>query len=96
MDLAVFESTLSSPTPPVGLPPLIEALWWAGRGDWDRAHALAQNDTSRSGAWVHAYLHRQEGDKANAGYWYRQAGRPHCRLPLPEEWKQIAAELLES
>jgi len=80
--------------PPPGLPPLVTALWWEAKGDWSRAHEIAQDVHGRAGAWVHAYLHRREGDEGNAGYWYRQAGRPHCTLPLDQEWDEIAAALL--
>ena len=51
------------------------ALWWDAHGDWNKAHEIAQDVSGADGAWVHAYLHRREGDVSNAGYWYRQAGR---------------------
>jgi hypothetical protein len=70
------------------------ALWWDGRGDWDRAHQVAQDVDGRDGAWVHAYLHRKEGDPGNAAYWYRQAGRPVERGELNSEWETIVTELL--
>lgn len=71
------------------------ALWHDARGDWDAAHAGAQEDASREGAWVHAYLHRKEGDLANAGYWYAQAGRPipARSIALEVEWEAIARAL---
>ena len=74
----------------------IEALWWAARDDWDRAHGAAQSDDGAPAAWVHAYLHRVEGDGENAGYWYRRAGKPVAAGPLDEEWRAIAAALLEA
>lgn len=74
--------------------PLLAALWWEAKGDWQNAHEIAQNIDSAAGAWVHAHLHRKEGDHANAGYWYRQAGKPPCKLPLDEEWEQITRWLL--
>lgn len=70
------------------------ALWWDRRGDWQAAHAIAQAVDGADGAWVHAYLHRKEGDVANAAYWYRQAGRPEARGELHAEWEQIVAEML--
>lgn len=73
----------------------IEALWWAARGDWTRAHEAAQSDEGASAAWVHAYLHRVEGDEANARYWYRRAGKPAATAPLDNEWRMIAAALLQ-
>lgn len=76
------------------LPPLLRALWHDARGRWDRAHSLAQDVETRDGAWVHAYLHRREGDLGNAGYWYRRAGRPVCTADLTDEWADIARALL--
>ena len=70
MKLTEFRQSLHHPEPPPGLPSLVEALWWDARGDWSRAHEIAQEIDSREAAWVHAYLHRKEGDTSNAGYWY--------------------------
>jgi len=89
-----FRASLSGETPPAGLTVPAEALWWAAKGDWDRAHQLVQDDGSHEAAWVHAYLHRVEGDRANAGYWYRRAGRADAKGPLEAEWAEIAAALL--
>ena len=72
----------------------LQALWQDARGDWGAAHTLAQQAANRDGDWVHAYLHRKEGDEANAGYWYARAGRPLPQTPLEEEWVAIARELL--
>jgi hypothetical protein len=76
-----------------GLAPLLAALWRDARGDWDRAHELAQSVETAEGAWVHAYLHRKEGDLANADYWYRRAGRTRPATTLDQEWAEIAAAL---
>ncbi len=89
-----FSATLAAASPPEGLAAPLAALWWAGRGDWDQAHALAQDDASRDAAWVHAHLHRREGDEGNARYWYRRAGRPAATGPLEAEWRAMAAALL--
>lgn len=78
-----------------GLPPLLAAMWWDARGDWDRAHELAQAVGTPAGAWVHAYLHRREGDLGNADHWYRRAGRRRPAAPLAEEWAAIVAALPE-
>ena len=80
MDLAAFERSLDEATPPADLDPPLAALWWDAKQDWNRAHDLVAQDVSAAAAWVHAYLHRKEGDNANAGYWYRRAGRvqPAC------------------
>ena len=70
------------------------ALWYDHRGDWDKAHELAQAAGGKDGAWVHAYLHRKEGNEGNAGYWYRLAGQPAAVNSLAEEWQNIARSLL--
>jgi hypothetical protein len=80
--------------PPPGLSGALLALWHDARGDWAAAHDSAQGDDNANGAWVHAYLHRKEGDIGNAGYWYRRAGRPLPKCGIGAEWEQIAAELL--
>jgi hypothetical protein len=73
----------------------LQALWWDGRGDWEQAHELAQKAGHRDGDWVHAYLHRKEGDRGNAHYWYTRAGRPLSQESLEEEWSAIVKALLE-
>jgi hypothetical protein len=70
------------------------ALWWDGQGDWDRAHEIAQEIEDANGSWVHAYLHRKEGDIGNAGYWYRRAGRRPAAESLEAEWVEIVEALL--
>ncbi len=70
------------------------ALWWAARGDWDRAHRIVARAEQPDAAWVHAYLHRVEGDMPNAAYWYQRAGRPIAEGPFAAEWDAIAADLL--
>lgn len=82
--------------PPPPWPRAIQALWHDAKGDWQAAHACAQEDESAAGSWVHAYLHRKEGDVGNAGYWYARAGRkrPAAGVTLEAEWDAIARELL--
>jgi hypothetical protein len=94
MNLESFRASLDQPAPPAGLSPLLTALWHAARDEWDAAHRIAQDDDSAEGAWVHAHLHRVEGDESNAGYWYRRADKPHCRESLDTEWAEIARVLL--
>ena len=79
---------------PNDLPLLLKALLLDSDGDWDGAHRIAQDDSSSNGSWVHAYLHRMEGDLANASYWYRRSGRFLPDMTLEEEWKEIANSLL--
>lgn len=94
--LAEFRDSLQQSRPPEGLSLALQALWYDAKGNWDRAHELAQEREDAEGNWVHAYLHRVEGDEFNAGYWYRRAGRPFSPLSLEKEWEQIAGELLRS
>ncbi len=94
MDLAAFRASLTDAAPPAGLGHALSALWLDAKGDWDAAHDAAQADEGGAGDWVHAYLHRKEGDAGNAAYWYRRAGRPVCRASLDEEWEAIAGALL--
>ncbi len=94
MTLTQFRETLASPEPPPGLSAGLAALWHDGRGDWDAAHRVAQDIDTSDGAWIHAYLHRKEGDPANAGYWYRRAAKPVSTVPLDAEWEAIVSALL--
>ena len=94
MTLAELNASLKASAPPRDLAPPVQSLWWAAKGDWDRAHGIVMKDDSREAAWVHAYLHRVEGDLPNAGYWYRTAGKPIAAGPLEPEWAGIAAALL--
>ena len=101
MTVTELRATLAEPEPPRSLSALLVALWWDAKGDWSQAHNLADEvgnlsdpAGSRDAAWVHAYLHRKEGDPGNAGYWYRQAGRAHSQASLDAEWQEIADYLL--
>ncbi len=96
MKIEEFKQSLTANDPPAGLTEALTALWWDARGDWDKAHSHAQDDESSSGAWVHAYLHRKEGDRGNAGYWYRRAGKSFCEKSLSEEWLSIIEVLLSA
>ena len=96
MTLDEFRKSLSEPSPPAELTQALAGLWWDAKGDWKRAHESAQQDGGQHGAWVHAYLHRTEGDQRNAAYWYGRAGKPVCREPLDAEWLLILTALLES
>jgi hypothetical protein len=94
MDLGTFKASVGGDAPPDGSGLALQALWFDAKGDWDRAHKLAQAQDDKIGAWVHAYLHRVEGDNRNAGYWYQRADKPASSAPLSEEWDEIAAALL--
>jgi hypothetical protein len=94
MNLPALKASLAAQLPPDGLDAAIVALWWAAKGDWQRAHEVAQEHDTKPCALVHAYLHRVEGDLPNAAYWYRRAGHQPATGSLDEEWSAIAAELL--
>lgn len=94
MTPAAFQRTLSHKAPPRALSAPLAALWWAKKGDWDRAHSLVMDEASAEAAWVHAYLHRVEGDLGNAQYWYGRARRPQPRGTLDAEWNAIVGDLL--
>lgn len=89
-----FRASLIHARPPDGCSSALAALWHDGKGDWEEAHRLAQNVDDEDGAWVHAYLHRKEGDSGNARHWYKRAARQFCDGALHEEWDQIVAALL--
>jgi len=89
-----FRASLSGTAPATGLEPPLAALWWAAKGEWDKAHTIVMNEETADAAWVHAYLHRVEGDLGNAGYWYRQAGQPAAKDSLEAEWERIVSALL--
>ena len=91
--MAEFRASLSGAAPAPGLDAPLAALWWAAKGDWDAAHKIVQDEGDVSSAWVHAYLHRVEGDLSNAGYWYRQAGQPVAKDSLEAEWERIFSVL---
>jgi hypothetical protein len=94
VDISAFRASLTAAAPPAGLTPALQALWWDAKGDWDQAHDWAQRDERGAGDWVHAYLHRKEGDAGNAAYWYRRARKSIGAGSLDDEWRAIAAALL--
>ena len=95
MTLQEFTASLSTAKPPQVAAALC-ALWHDARGDWAAAHSVAQDVDDEKGAWVHAYLHRKEGDIGNARYWYTRARRPEATDSLDAEWSRIVAELLKA
>ena len=91
-----FRDSLSGAAPPEGLAPALVALWHAARDEWDRAHEVVQDHEGEADCdWVHAHLHRVEGDTANAGYWYHRARQPVASGDLAAEREAIAAALLK-
>ena len=96
MTLEEFRSTLAQTAAPGKLAPSLRAMWEDAKGNWDAAHAIAQEIEDETGSWIHAYLHRREGDAGNAGYWYRRANQPVARDTLEEEWARIVSSLLRA
>jgi hypothetical protein len=94
VDLADFRASLAAAAPAVTRAPPLAALWWAAKGDWDAAHRIVQDENTSDAAWVHAYLHRVEGDLGNAGYWYRRASKPVATGSVEGEWEQLVSALL--
>jgi len=94
MTLEEFRESLQLEEPPGNLSFALAGLWWDAKGRWKQAHESAQKDESPAGSWVHAYLHRKEGDSSNAAYWYRRVDKPPSQGPLEEEWVEIAESLL--
>lgn len=94
MTLQDFKTSINAEAPPANISPALRALWHDARGEWDAAHGVAQAVEDESGAWVHAYLHRKEGDAQNAAYWYRRARQPVATDALAVEWDRIASSLL--
>lgn len=95
LDLQAFRGSLVKPQPPAGLSPALQALWWDAAGDWHKAHECAQERDDMAGMRVHAYLHRKEGDRSNAEYWYHRCGTAPSTLTLDEEWQELARAYLE-
>jgi hypothetical protein len=94
MTLDQFRRTVAETRPPAGISAPLAALGWAAKGNWDKAHGIVMDDGSREAAWVHAHLHRIEGDLSNARYWYSQAGRTPATASVEREWEEISAALL--
>lgn len=95
MNIEEFEKSLSQNKPPEGIDVLLKSLWFDAKGDWNKAHDLINDMNGTTAAWVHAYLHRKEGDLGNAGYWYRRAGKEMSTQTLQEEWMIITKALLQ-
>ena len=94
MDLQTFKRSIGGQAPPADCSQAAQALWWDAHGDWNKAHACAQAQDDATGAWVHAYLHRKEGDLRNAGGWYKRAGKPAATGALAAQWDAIADAVL--
>jgi len=91
-----FNKSLKNNQPPDELTESLKALWWDAKGEWKKAHETAQEVHNADGSWVHAYLHRKEGDESNASYWYRRAGQSKSALSLEQEWEKIVTDFLNA
>ena len=96
MTLATFKGTLGGKQPDENLSDNLKALWYDAKGDWNKAHQLVQHKQDKNAAWIHAYLHRKEGDSSNANYWYYHAGKIRTSISFEKEWDEIATALIET
>jgi len=94
MDFNQFKDSLSSTSPTPGITPYLQSLWYDAKGDWEKAHTIIQDIEDKDASWIHAYLHRKEGDIGNADYWYRLAGRKRPDISLEEEWEHLVEALI--
>jgi hypothetical protein len=94
MNLDQFSQSLSATAPPTQSSQYLKALWFDAKGNWEKAHELIQDIEDKSASWIHAYLHRKEGDIWNADYWYNRAGKKRPSVSLQEEWKDLVQALL--
>jgi len=95
MTLKEFKLTLNQNSSPENINDLLTALWYDAKGDWNKSHKITQDINGTNAAWVHAYLHRKEGDPGNASYWYSRAGKSFSNKSLEEEWEEIVEALLK-
>lgn len=94
MDFSAFKKTLENNIVPGDVSVYLQALWYDGKGDWQEAHNLIEHLPDKTAARIHAYLHRKEGDRGNALYWYRRAGMDGVNTSLDTEWADIVKDLL--
>lgn len=94
MNFEEFAHNLTQTIPPAYYSDALKALWYDKQGDWNKAHDIAQEIHTPIGAWIHAYLHRKEGDLWNADYWYQKAGRTRTNQTLDQEWQAIVETVL--
>ncbi|MDE3253856.1 MAG: hypothetical protein KGO92_13700 [Bacteroidota bacterium] len=86
-------ASLQQVHPPANYSVCLKALWYDAKGDWSAAHELINDLSDSNAAWVHAYLHRKEGDSGNAAYWYRRAGKDYPACSLEAEWTRLVTAL---
>lgn len=89
-----FENSLNTSSPPEDLSVYLRSLWYDAKGDWDKAHKIIQDVEDKNASWIHAYLHRKEGDIGNADYWYGRAGKTRPSVSLQVEWENMVKAML--
>ena len=94
MNITAFTESLQSSQPPGNMSVYLQSLWYDAKGDWNKAHQLIQDVEDKNASWIHAYLHRKEGDVFNSGYWYNRAGKSRPSVSLEKEWEEIVAALI--
>ena len=94
MDMNSFKESLAGNNPPQNISVYLKALWYEGKGDWHKAHQIIQDINDSNASWIHAFLHRKEGDAGNADYWYRRAGKKRPAISLEKEWEKIVESLI--
>jgi len=94
MEFGNFANSLTDNQPPAHVSAYLQALWYDGKGDWEQAHNIIQDIEDTKAAWVHAYLHRKEGDNGNARYWYNRAHKSFPAVSLQQEWEDIVKALI--
>jgi hypothetical protein len=94
MNIVSFKESISAKEPPQNISVYLKALWYDAKSDWDKAHKLIQDVDDKNASWIHAYLHRKEGDISNADYWYSRAGKRRPSFSLENEWEEIASAFL--
>ncbi|HUS01532.1 MAG TPA: hypothetical protein VMY77_07390 [Chitinophagaceae bacterium] len=94
MNLSSFKESLANKEPPQNASVYIKALWYDAKKDWKKAHIIIQDVEDKNASWIHAYLHRKEGDIGNADYWYRRAGKTRPLVSLDKEWEELVTTLI--
>ena len=94
MTFEQFQQSLSQSSPPSAISRHLESLWYDAKGDWEQSHNIIQDINDRNASWIHAYLHRKEGDLWNADYWYNRAGKKRPSITLDEEWEGIVRQIV--
>ena len=96
MTLSSFMNSLKGGMAPSGMDKLLQALWFDAKNNWEEAHSIVDSGVTVEEAWVHAYLHRKEGDVWNANYWYRRAGRAMPSITHKQEWETLVFYFLKA